>query len=628
MERLLGTLELRAVDDERREFEGIANTAALDDHGTIIEPEGARFTLPLSLFWMHDEGTPVGQVTEARLVDGKWHVRGSITRVDEPGYFRDATERAWHGVKYKLVRGLSIGFLPLKTKGNRFLEWAWRELSLVTLPSNQEATIFAVRASLATSGAPSPGVPGTPNNPPTPRRKMTIQEQITQHENSRAAKVARQSALMERAGAEGRTLEAPEAEEYDTLTGELESIDGHLARLSSLQRANAERAVPVNGATTTAASASREPSATETRGPGGGVRTVSVRPNTEPGIGFARYVMALVACRGNAYEAAAVAEQRWGDQSGEVVDMLKRAAVAAGTTTHATWAGPLVQPNIVNEFLELLRPATIIGRLQGLRQVPFNIAMPAQTAGGTYSWVGEGVAKPVTAAAFDTVTLGFAKAAGIIVLSRELVKFSTPSAEAIIRDELRDGMAAYLDTQFVDPAVAAVANVSPASITNGVAGTAASGVTEAAARADLRALLAGFVTGNYGLGGVALLMPEGTAFTLGTVVNAVGEPAFPGITATGGSILGIQVVTSNAVGNQIIAVHKPSILFAEDGLEIDMSEQASLQMDSAPDNPTDATTVMVSLWQRNLVGLRAERFINWKKARATAVRRIHTVAYA
>jgi HK97 family phage major capsid protein/HK97 family phage prohead protease len=622
MERLFGTLELRATDDELREFEGIANTSALDDHGTVIEPAGARFTLPIPLLWQHDQRTPVGEITHAELRGGKWWVKGTIRKVAEPGRVRDATDAAWHNVKYQLVRGLSIGFKPVKRAANRFIEWVWRELSLVTIPSNAETSILAVRSAyLAASGGvsvvPAPGVSGPAN--PNPRHgKMTIAEQIQQHENSRAAKVAQKQALIDKAAAEGRTLDESESESFDTLDTEIRSIDGHLTRLSSLKRDTESVAVPVVATNSATASQARS-----------GVPVVTVRDNTEPGIGFARYAMCLIAAKGNPYEAREIAKERYGDNAGEIEQMLTRAAVAAGTTSHATWAAPLVQPtNLTNEFLELLRPATILGKLDGLRRVPFNIAMPTQTAGGTYSWVGEGSAKPVTAAAFNTVTLGWAKAVGIIVLSKELVKFSTPSAEMVVRDELRDGMAAYLDAQFVDPAVTAIANVRPASITNGVAGTAASGVTEAAARTDLRALLAGFVTGNFGLGGVALLMSEGVAFTLGTLVNAVGEPAFPGVGPTGGNILGMQVVTSNAVGNQIIAVHKPSVMFAEDGLEIDLSEQASVQMDDAPDNPTLATTVLVSLWQRNLVGLRAERFINWKLARAGAVRRIHTVAYA
>ena len=42
-------------------------------------------------------------------------------------------------------------------------------------------------------------------------------------------------------------------------------------------------------------------------------------------------------------------------------------------------------------------------------------------------------------------------------------------------------------------------------------------------------------------------------------------------------------------------------------------------MDSAPMSPADATTVYVSLLQNNLVGLRAERFVNWKRGNAKAV---------
>jgi hypothetical protein len=50
-------------------------------------------------------------------------------------------------------------------------------------------------------------------------------------------------------------------------------------------------------------------------------------------------------------------------------------------------------------------------------------------------------------------------------------------------------------------------------------------------------------------------------------------------------------------------------------------------MDSAPMSPADATTVYVSLWQNNAVGLRAERFINWNKANANAVKYLTAAAY-
>lgn len=618
MERLFATIEVRSIHDEKREFEGIATSGALDTHGTIFEPLGARFSLPIPLLWFHDQETPVGEIIHAENRAGKWHIRGFIQNVAEDGVVKQITDRAWHSVKYGLIRGLSIGAKPLKQQGNRFVEWAWRELSLCTLPSNQEASILAVRSAFAASGdmIRSPGVSGNSNNHPRP--KMTIQEQITQHENSRAAKVAQRDALLEKSGTEGRTLDETESETFDTLDTEIRSIDEHLVRLASAKADIEKRAVAV----------SSKPSLVKASENRGGVSAVSVRANTSPGIGFARYVMSLAVCKGNRFEAADYAKRAWEGESGEEIALAHRAAIAPGTTVQATFAAPLVQTNFLNEFLELLRPATLIGRIPGLRRVPFNVSMPSQTAGGTYKWVGEGKYKPVTNAQFAAVTLGMAKASGIIVLTEELIRSSSPSAQEVVRNELVNGITQFLDTQFVDPAITANANVNPASITNGVAGTAASGTAEANTRADLKALLANFVTNNFGLSGVVLLMNEAVAFKIAATVNAVGELAFPGMSATGGTLLGIPVVTSNVIGADIFAVHAPSILLADEGgVEIDISREASLQMDSAPTDPPVDATVHVSLWQANLVALRAERFINWGKARTSAVQRINTVAY-
>jgi hypothetical protein len=67
---------------------------------------------------------------------------------------------------------------------------------------------------------------------------------------------------------------------------------------------------------------------------------------------------------------------------------------------------------------------------------------------------------------FDTLTLRWAKAAAISVLTEELVRFSNPAAEDVVRQDLARGIVQFLDRQFVDPSVAEVTNVSPASITN------------------------------------------------------------------------------------------------------------------------------------------------------------------
>src|SRR5678815_509337 len=140
-------------------------------------------------------------------------------------------------------------------------------------------------------------------------------------------------------------------------------------------------------------------------------------------------------------------------------------------------------------------------QIPGLRQVPFNVSVPSQTTGGTYAWVGQNKPKPVTKADYATISVPFAKAAGIIVLTEELVKMSSPSAEALVREEMIGGMSQFLDTQFTDPAITAVTGVNPAAITVGASTAAASGVTAAAAKADLAASIAVFTAAGIPLSG-------------------------------------------------------------------------------------------------------------------------------
>jgi HK97 family phage major capsid protein len=536
--------------------------------------------------------------------------------VAEAGAVRDRVDAAWQSIKAGLITGVSIGYLP-RPGGVKFLKHGLHllqtdifELSLVTIPANVDATILAVKS------LDAPYVAAERSASPTTRKRtaqpMTHKEIIQNFENKRAAIVARMDLLMADANAAGETLTGDQATEYDRLALEVKSIDEHLVRARELERLNAAAATPVAGnGNGSSAAAPRVP-------------VVSIRPTVELGTAFIRQACAKAACRGNLYEAALWAE-RWNDSTPEVALFLK-AAVAAGSTTDATWAKPLVQPGntIVEEFLTLLRPATVIGRIPNLSKVPFNVNVPAVTGGGTYNWVGEGLAKPVTKMAFGSATLPPSKAAGIIVLTEELVRLSNPSAEQVVRREMIAGIAAFLDSQFLDPAIAEVVNVHPASITNGLTPITATSNPYA----DILALIGKFTTAKVPLTGLTIVMTQNNALAL-SFQKAGGTTVFPGLSATGGTINGINVVTSQAAGDMIIAIAAPYILVADDGgVTVDISREASVQMHSAPDSPPIATTVLVSLWQNNLVGLRAERFINWKRGLADAVAYIDGAAYA
>jgi len=631
--RAYAILHVKAVDAEKRILSGIATTPEPDRSGDVIEPLGVAFANPLPLLLFHDARKPVGFATFSKPTKDGIAFEATIPTIDEPGTLKDRVDEAWQSVKAGLVSGVSIGFRAIEeafnkeTGGFRFLKTEVLELSLVTVPANASATIHAIKSlDLAASGRHLPGDTGasTVVRLQKAARPMTIQEQITGLEHRRAADFARLTEIQTTATAEGHTKDAAQREEFDTLKLNLKAIDAELVDLHDMERLNLTKATPIT--TTTSAIA-----ASELRGGGVPAPVITVTSPLPKGTAFVRMCIALARGKGDSYQTLQHAKE-WKDSTPEVETMIQhmwtKAAVAPGTTTDATFAGPLAVRQPLNDFLELLRPRTLLGSIPGLRQVPFNISVPSQTAGGTYSWVGQGLAKPVTNAAYAAVTLDFAKAAGIIVLSEELVKLSTPSAEGLVREELIAGMGAFLDVQFVDPAVAVGANLNPASITNGASTAAASGVTSAAARLDLAASVAIFTAANIPLLGSVWLMSDSNAFGIGLSVNALGQPLFPGMSIAGGTIFGIPVIVSNNVGNRIILVHAPSILYADEGgVQIDVSREASVQMDSAPDSPATATTVLVSLWQNNLVGLRAERMITWKRARTAAVRYITAAAY-
>lgn len=442
---------------------------------------------------------------------------------------------------------------------------------------------------------------------------MTTTEQITKWTNTRAPKADKLAAMMKTADDSGVTLDEAQTEEYTTLTSEVKAIDAHIVRLRELETLNIGSAVPVPTFTKSEIVPLTRPAP-----------VIQVKSRLPAGTAFVRYCQAIAYGRGDTMRALEFAKQ-WNDSTPEV-ELVLRAAVAPGTTTDATWAGPLVQLQpMANEFLELLRPATILGRIPGLHRVPFNISVPTQTGGGTYGWVGQGAPKPVTKLAFGTTTLTFAKAAGIVVITVELARFSSPAAEDTIRNDMIKGMAAFLDVEFTDPTKAAVTNVSPGSITNGVTPLTTAGTSPANARTDMIALLNAIAIANLPVSQVVFIMSETNALALSSALNPLGQPLFPTMGAAGGTAQGMTVVASQAVGSNVIALVPDAILLADEGgVNIDMSTEASVQLDSAPDNPAVATTILTSLWQNNLIGLRCERFINWKKARAGAVQ--YTVA--
>ena len=240
---------------------------------------------------------------------------------------------------------------------------------------------------------------------------MKLNEQREALTKNRASAIARMETVFGAAEKESRTFTDQEQKEFDDAKGDVAGVDRQLANIDDLIAAQGAKATPIKA---------------DPANPAG---PIVLQRNLPKGTAFTRYVGAIALAKGNLHQALEFSK-RWRDSTPEVEIVLK-AAVAAGTTTDPAWAKPLVEyTNMASEFIELLRPQTFIGRMTGFRIVPFNIRVPRQTGGSTVGWVGEGLSKPVSKLAFDAVTFPWAKVAGIVVITEELARFSSPSCRS------------------------------------------------------------------------------------------------------------------------------------------------------------------------------------------------------
>lgn len=472
---------------------------------------------------------------------------------------------------------------------------------------------------------------------------MNYAEQITAFEGRRKTLSDANEAIMATAAAEGATLDAEQSATFDENEADIVEIDKHLDRLRKMEKSAVSRATPVEGVKSVDTGAAAR----------GGRIEVKSAEKLAPGIAMARLVKCFGMAKGNLDQASRIAMARYGENSnafGELKSLadrgfmaIEKAEVPAGSTQTNSWAEDLVgdTTSAYADFVEYLRPQTILGKfgtngIPSLRRVPFRVPLVSQTAGGAGYWVGEGKAKPLTSFDFARTTLEPLKVANIAVLTDEVIRDSSPSAEAIVRDQLVEALKARLDIDFIDPAKTASAGVSPASITNAASNGAGSGTGDADdVRADIRSLLGEYIAANNPPTTGVLIMGSGTALALSMMVNALGQNEFNGIGMNGGMLLGIPVITSEHVPAGVVVMVNASDIYLADegGFRLDMSREASVEMldssltgDSIGVVPGTAAST-VSLWQTNSVGFLAERTINWAARRPSAVAYLSGVAW-
>lgn len=292
----------------------------------------------------------------------------------------------------------------------------------------------------------------------------------------------------------------------------------------------------------------------------------------------------LASAGNNPLAAARVYLQKW---SNTITAPMLRAAISNGDLIEkVTGTADLTPPAFLQPLATLLERSTVLEQLQ-LVKAPLITPIPYGSADGAISWVKQGAPKPVSNAVLDTVMIDKAKCAGILVLTAELARLAG-GAELALTNLLVRSSVAFIDTAFLDPAAAAVADTNPASITNGLTPvTPGTTVVE-----SLQALVAAFSAARPQASRPAFIMSPVTALQI---------PADQ-FTADG-KLRTAAVVTTVGAGGNIILVDADGIYYNDQLTDISTSEQAVLP----------GATLPISLWQNNLMGVKVDRFISWAK---------------
>lgn len=637
-------LTIKSVDAGGRIIRGIATTPTTDRHNDIVEPLGVSFTNPLALLWQHDHKKPIGWVKFEKPTKDGIRFEAEVADIEDEGRLKDRLDEAWQEIKIGLVRFVSIGFrsfddgyVYMENGGIRFLKTEVYELSPVTIPANADSMITYIGKSLdassvavikkfdirtpAASGVPlrvsktTPAASGTVTYQQRPKeglKTMNIGAKIAELQAQRKEIADQMEAIQKTALDAGRTKDADERETFSSLRDQLSALDAEIDDLKALEKMHQPTATGLERNAPSQPHRQSVPAAPKKK--------------EQPGVRFAQLAKVLAISRMDVVPQIDVAAKMYGRDSA-VFSIIKANEVAPGTTTTGNWAAPLIgeETSAVADFAEYLNPRTILGRFgQGdvpaLRQVTFRSPLLLQTDGGDGYWVGEAKPKPLTSFGFDRNTLEPVKCANIAVLSMEHLRDSAPSSDIIVRDALVNALIKVQDIAFIDPMNAGSTGVRPASVLYQAPAIVSEGNDYTDVDIDLRSVVQKFIDADNALGSGVWVMSQQNAMALAMMRNELGQPVFAGMSMRGGVLLDLPVITSRHAGSIVALINAEDIHYADYGdITVDLSREASLEMKSATlsQDPLAPGTgaELVSLWQNNLVALKAERTVNWRRRR-------------
>lgn len=291
-------------------------------------------------------------------------------------------------------------------------------------------------------------------------------------------------------------------------------------------------------------------------------------------------------------------------------------AITAATTT-GDFAG-FLSPAQAGPIFERARRTSVVQQLA--RQVPLGIngvEIPVVTSKPTAGWVAEGGQKPATRGAMGLKTITPKKLAAVAVVSAETVRANPGGYMNVLQDEIGEAFAVAFDAAALHGTSSPFAthiDQTTKTVEIGTAGAAAGSV-----HADINAGLKLLVDDGKRLNGFAFDVVAEPLFN--AAVDTTGRPLFidsplveTAETVRAGRIMGRPAFMGEGIRTAVVGGTPNTggiVGYGGDWTQAVWGSVGGITYDVSTEATVTINGVLTSLWENNLVAIRAEAEYGW-----------------
>jgi len=261
---------------------------------------------------------------------------------------------------------------------------------------------------------------------------------------------------------------------------------------------------------------------------------------------------------------------------------MEEARTKAMAASDGTGGGFLVPVQFSQDIIEFLRPLSYMRALNPML-VPMptgTIRIPKITAGSAATYIGENTNIGATQPVFGQIVLSWKKLAAIVPISNDLIRYSSPAADSIVRDDVVRAMAQRENQAFLRDD--GTANT-PKGLRNWIAAAnvlVSAGTSLANMTTDLGAMVLALLNGNVPMTRPAWIISPRSWNSLNTIQTTTGAFAYrPELMA--GTLMGYpfqrttQVPGTGATGELYLADMADVVIGDSMNLTVDSSQEAA-----------------------------------------------------